>query len=118
MRFVKSAWIAVVLLVCLGVNRAPAGAANCAASFTIYNDGKHTVYSVYVIPTGSTLDLPDLLGNTVLKPGYHVRPLANVYGAHPGSVSQRQDIEIVYQDGHRAAFYAFDICRYDLRLRY
>lgn len=69
-------------------------------------------------PPDSTIWLPDLLGNYVLRPGRHLQPLLFYYGAHPRIAEKYEDVRVVYDDGHTIMRYGLDICVHDLVLWY
>jgi hypothetical protein len=96
-----------------------AAAANCGDTYTIYNEGSHTIYQVFVEPHNYAYWGPDLLGSSdVLEPGYHFQPLSFYYGANPNIPDAYQDIKVVYGDGHVITDYDVNICEYNTSFYY
>lgn len=108
--FVAASVIALALPLC--------AAANCGDTFTIYNEGSHTIYSAYVQPHNYCCWGPDLLKDDVLSPGYHFEPLLFYYGANPDTPSVMQDVRVVYQDGTVLYDYNVNICDYNVSFHY
>jgi hypothetical protein len=93
-------------------------AANCGDTFTIYNAGSHTVYTVNVEPHDYCCWGPDLLRDDVLNPGYHFEPLLFYYGMHPNTPSVMQDVRVVYSNGYVITDMDVNICAYNVVLHY
>lgn len=92
--------------------------ANCGDNFTIYNQGSHTIESVYVEPSDYNQWGPDLLGNYVLDPGYSVHPLSLYWGANPNIPNDIQDVRVQYSDGTVLTRTGINICEYNLTFNY
>ncbi len=114
----KKAILSLAAAFALALSMPLIAAANCGDTFTVYNEGSHTIYSIYVEPHDYAYWGPDLLGNYVLYPGYHVEPLSLYWGANPNIPDIYQDIKVVYQDGHVITDYDVNICAYNVTFYY
>ena len=93
--------------------------ASAGDTFTIYNQGYHTMYIVNAEPASYGSWGPDLLGTGyVLSPGHSFQPLAWHYGADPYVPSCIHDIRVIYSDQHVEYDYGVDICSYNVTFYY
>jgi hypothetical protein len=84
-----------------------------SAAFTVYNDGTVTMEHLYISPHGRDSWDEDLLGNYVLNPGYHYRPLENYTVP-----TCWQDVKAVYEDGKVITDFDVNICDVNLHFSY
>jgi hypothetical protein len=84
-------------------------AASCGDSFTVYNQGVHTIETINTSPHGNPNWGPDLLGQYVLNAGYNDHPLSAYYGANC-DCTEYQDVRAVYADGTVETDMDVDIC--------
>ena len=93
--------------------------ASAGDTFTIYNEGSHTIYEVYAEPVDYGDWGPELLGSGyMLSPGHSFQPLAWHYGADPYVPSCMHDVRVIYSDAHVEYKYGIDICNYNLTFYY
>ena len=87
-------------------------AARASHSFTIKNQGSHTIDHVYL----SNVD-QDTWGPDQLASDETIDPGEKRTWRIPNSECT-QDIKVVYHDGHSHVEKSFDTCQYDLRMDY
>ncbi len=80
-----------------------------AGTFRIDNNGDHTVVGAWVTPEWDRNWGIELLGESVLDPGYYVTEY--VSGCYA-------DIRLLFDNGQVSTRYDFDTCRYDLESYY
>jgi len=93
--------------------------ASAGDTFTIYNEGVHTIEIVNVEPSSAGTWGPDLLGSGyILGPGHSFQPLSWHFGADPTVPSCTQDIRVIYSDGTVDTDMGVDICNYNVTFYY